>query len=108
MAWNGNAEPAIVPEGEAHVLLDGGRKNNSVFSTSFGAVPGVKRAKTTGPRTIVRQTTVLLNEASASARARRPGPRPGLDFSEKRPSRPGKTGVPPWKNGLPPLTRYVW
>ena len=68
MARHDNAEPAVVPEGEVHIILDGGRKNNSVFSQIFNAGLGVKRAKTTGPRTVVRQTMILLNEASVKAR----------------------------------------
>ena len=68
LARNGEAESAAIPEGEVHVLLDGGRKNNSVFAKIFGAGPGIKRAKSPGPRTVVRQTTVLMSESSVKAR----------------------------------------
>ena len=70
-ARHGEAEPTIVPEGEVHVVLDGGRKNNAVFSKIFGAGPGMKRVKTPGPRTLVRQTLVLLSEPSVRARKMR-------------------------------------
>ena len=54
LARNGEAELAVVREGDVRVLLDGGRKHNSVFSQICCAGPGMKRAKTTGPRTIAR------------------------------------------------------
>ena len=43
LARNGDAEPAIVPEGEVRVLLDSGWKNNSVFSNIFGAGLGMTK-----------------------------------------------------------------
>eukprot|EP00975_Prorocentrum_lima_P065597 12904344-Prorocentrum_lima.AAC.1 len=35
LARHRDAQPAVVPEGEVHVVLDGGRKNNSVFCPRY-------------------------------------------------------------------------
>ncbi len=66
---------SVVPPGEVHLILDGGRLNNSVFSRLFGMGVNGRRMKKGAPqspqikgRTYQRQTTVIFTEQSVRRR----------------------------------------
>ena len=70
IARHGVADPPIVPEGEIHLIVNGGRQNNRVFSKMYGVGPGVKTKKPAPGTvaTVCRQTTLLFSEASVKLR----------------------------------------
>ena len=70
LARHGVADPPMVPEGEIHLVVNGGRQNNAVFSKMYGVGPGVRGRRPdpgTGA-TVCRQTTLLFNETSVKTR----------------------------------------
>ena len=62
---------SMMPEGEIYIVLNGGRKNNGVFGKLMGAGPGCKRNRANGVKTVCRQITVTITEASVKARKHR-------------------------------------